>query len=136
MDDSLEPVPQDFWQGIAEFNQHEFYACHDTLEALWMVAPEPQKRFYQGVLQIAVGCYHLGNLNGRGAMILLGEGIKRLKDYLPIYQQIDVTQLLEDSSELLSLVQQTAPDELNILVQKFKDHVFTWPRIIRLEETV
>lgn len=136
MQESIDSVPQAFWQGVSEFNQHEFYACHDTLEALWMEAPEPQKRFYQGVLQIAVGCYHLGNHNGRGAMILLGEGIKRLKDYLPIYEQIDVTQLLEESSELLSLVQQTEPDELARLVQKFEDNVFSWPRIIQMCQTV
>jgi predicted metal-dependent hydrolase len=136
MQESIDLVPQAFWQGVDEFNQHEFYACHDTLEALWMEAPEPQKRFYQGVLQIAVGCYHLGNRNGRGAMILLGEGIKRIKDYLPVYEEIDVTQLLEESLELLNLVQQTEPDELAKLVQKFDDHVFSWPRIIQMNQTV
>lgn len=136
MQESFDSVPQAFWQGVNEFNQHEFYACHDTLEALWMEAPEPNKRFYQGVLQIAVGCYHLGNLNGRGAMILLGEGIKRLKDYLPIYEQIDVTQLLEESSELLSLIQQTDPNELTKLVQKLDENVFSWPRIISIVQNV
>lgn len=136
MQESFDSVPQAFWQGVNEFNQHEFYACHDTLEALWMEAPEPNKRFYQGVLQIAVGCYHLGNLNGRGAMILLGEGIKRLKDYLPIYEEIDVTQLLCESSELLSLVQQTDPNELTQLVQQLDKNVFSWPRIISIEQNV
>ncbi|GFE67683.1 DUF309 domain-containing protein [Chroococcus sp. FPU101] len=136
MQESFDSVPQAFWQGVDEFNQHEFYACHDTLEALWMEAPEPNKRFYQGVLQIAVGCYHLGNHNGRGAMILLGEGIKRLKDYLPIYEEIDVTQLLEESSELLSLVQQTDPNELTFLVQQLDENVFSWPRIISIEQNV
>ncbi|PSF38155.1 DUF309 domain-containing protein [Aphanothece hegewaldii CCALA 016] len=136
MFESFDSVPQAFWQGVEEFNQQEFYACHDTLEALWMEAPEPNKRFYQGVLQIAVGCYHLGNHNGRGAMILLGEGIKRLKDYLPLNEEIDVTQLVEESSELLHLVQQTEASELAELVQKFDENVFSWPRIIRVSQTV
>lgn len=131
-----EPIPHAFWQGVAEFNQQEFYACHDTLEALWMEAPEPQKRFYQGVLQIAVGCYHLGNQNGRGAMILLGEGSKRLKDYLPTYQQIDVERLLEESIALLNLVQQTAPHALPELVEQFNEKILPWPRIIPLSPTV
>ncbi|MEY3826619.1 MAG: hypothetical protein RLZZ148_1435, partial [Cyanobacteriota bacterium] len=43
-----------FWQGVSEFNLGEFYACHDTLEALWMESSEPTKSFYQGILQIAV----------------------------------------------------------------------------------
>ncbi|NEQ23504.1 MAG: DUF309 domain-containing protein, partial [Microcoleus sp. SIO2G3] len=33
--------PEEFWQGVEQFNQQEFYACHDTLEALWMEAFEP-----------------------------------------------------------------------------------------------
>ena len=65
-----EEMPSEFWEGIEQFNHQEFYACHDTLEALWMEADEPEKKFYQGILQIAVALYHLGNLNWRGAVIL------------------------------------------------------------------
>jgi predicted metal-dependent hydrolase len=67
--------PPTFWQGIAQFNQGAFYDCHDTLEAVWMVAPTGEKPFYQGILQIAVGLYHLSNHNWRGAAILLGKGV-------------------------------------------------------------
>lgn len=107
-----------FWQGVEEFNQQEFYACHDTLEALWMEALEPNKRFYQGILQIAVACYHLGNLNWRGAVILLGEGIGRLTDYQPVYEGIDVEALLTESIELLQALQQVEPENLADFVQQ------------------
>lgn len=100
-----EDLPDAFWQGIEEFNQGEFYACHDTLEALWMEAMEPEKRFYQGILQIAVSLHHLGNGNQRGATILLGEGVNRLRYYLPSFGGIDVTQLLEQSTTLLATLQ-------------------------------
>lgn len=98
--------PQAFWQGIEEFNRQEFYACHDTLEALWMESGEPDRNFYQGILQIAVACYHLGNQNLRGTVILLGEGTKRLRDYQPTFAEIDVTQLVNDSLDLLKILQQ------------------------------
>ncbi len=94
--------PETFWLGIEQFNQRRFYDCHDTLEAIWIEAPELDKRFYQGILQIAVGCYHLSNLNQRGAMILLGEGVKRLSEYQPIYYDIDVAQLVSESYSLLA----------------------------------
>jgi hypothetical protein len=90
---------------IVEFNQQEFYACHDTLEEMWMDAIEPDKTFYQGILQVAVGCYHLGNSNWRGAVILLGEGIRKLREYEPDYLEIDVTQLINDSYSLLVALQ-------------------------------
>ncbi|ACK72130.1 protein of unknown function DUF309 [Gloeothece citriformis PCC 7424] len=104
-------------QGVEEFNRQEFYACHDTLEALWMDSTEPQKSFYQGILQIAVGCYHLENQNWRGAVILLGEGTRRLNHYQPTYEGIDVEHLVNESLHLLKTLQQTEPEHLPQLLE-------------------
>ena len=101
----------EFQQAIAEFNQQQFYACHDTLEAIWVEAPEADKRFYQGILQVAVGCYHLSNDNLRGAIILLGEAVRRLCDYQPDYEQVNVEQLLEQAADLLEGLQQLPPEQ-------------------------
>ncbi|MBD1893589.1 DUF309 domain-containing protein [Coleofasciculus sp. FACHB-129] len=130
-----EEIPSEFWQGIEEFNQHEFYACHDTLEALWMEASEPEKRFYQGVLQIAVGCYHLGNLNWRGAVILLGEGMRRLEAYEPAYSGIDVTELREQSAELLTALQQAGAENVVDFVEQMQqnENASQLPKIVRIE---
>ena len=106
-----------FLQGVEEFNRQEFYACHDTLEALWMEASEPHKQFYQGILQIAVACYHLENCNWRGAVTLLGEGTRRIRDYQPDYEGIDVTKLFEESWELLSSLQEIAPEAIASFVE-------------------
>ncbi len=121
--------PSAWLQSIDEFNRREYYACHDTLEALWMDAIEPDKKFYQGVLQIAVGCYHLHNHNWQGAVILLGEGIGRLPYYQPVYAGIDVTRLIQDSSNLLKKLQSLAeplgrriePSEIVDFVTKLND---------------
>ena len=99
-------ISEEFLQGIEQFNQRDFYACHDTLEAIWIDSPESDKRFYQGILQVAVGCYHLTNHNWRGAVILLGEGVRRLRDYQPDYETVNVSQLLEDSKTLLKYLQE------------------------------
>ncbi|NJN48870.1 MAG: DUF309 domain-containing protein [Alkalinema sp. RL_2_19] len=94
-----------FQQGIAEFQTGEYYRCHDSLEAVWMETQESEKTFVQGILQISVACYHLTHGNQKGCMILLGEGIKRLKEYLPEYEQVDVRTLIESSSHFLGAVQ-------------------------------
>ena len=98
-------MPDTFWQGVKQFNQGQFYACHDTLEALWTEAIEPDRSFYQGLLQIAVALYHLQNQNHRGATILLGEGSNRLQRYYPDYSGINVETLLDQSLALLSTLQ-------------------------------
>ena len=112
--------PEEFWQGVEQFNQQEYYACHDTLEALWIEAVEPQKRFYQGVLQIAVACHHLLNLNWRGAVILLGEGLGRLRDYQPDYEGIDVTSLIIQSAELLQALQESGQEQVADFVKQLE----------------
>ncbi|MBW4643229.1 MAG: DUF309 domain-containing protein [Goleter apudmare HA4340-LM2] len=107
-----ETMPQEFWQGVEQFNSGQFYACHDTLEALWIEANEPEKTFYQGILQIAVALYHLGNLNWRGAVILLGEGSNRLRRYPSSYGGIDLEDLLYQSLTLLKTLQQAGPENI------------------------
>lgn len=110
-------MTEQLWRGIQQFNQQEFYACHDTLEELWMEAVEQKKQFYQGILQISVACYHLNNLNWRGAVILLGEGIRRLDDYQPIYEDIQVTELISQSYELLETLQKTGTEGISDVVK-------------------
>ncbi|MCT7981133.1 DUF309 domain-containing protein [Laspinema olomoucense] len=118
-------IPEEFWQAIDEFNAQDYYACHDTLEALWMDAVEPDKKFYQGVLQIAVSLYHLGNLNWRGAAILLGEGMSRLGYYSPEYYSIDVEKLITESQEILQGLQESGPEN----VAEFAQQLFTVDRL-------
>ncbi len=111
-------IPPQFGQGVDEFNQQQFYACHDTLEAIWLEAMESDKRFYQGVLQIAVGCYHLTNVNWRGGVILLGEGLRRLSDYPEDYQDIDVNNLMIETEKLLEILQINGPEKLANLMSE------------------
>ena len=110
--------PETFQLGIQQFNQKQFYQCHDTLEAIWIEAPEMDKRFYQGILQVAVACHHLSNLNIRGAIILLGEGIRRLNDYQPDYYGIDVDRLLDEAITLLQTLQQLDSEEVDSFVEQ------------------
>lgn len=130
-------IPEEFWQGIEQFNQGEFYACHDTLEAIWIEAPVVDKKFYQGILQIAVGLYHLGNYNWRGAVILMGEGLNRLSDYQPEYGGIEVERLIEDVSALLSEIQAAGQDRVDQIVLtddpplESVDKIFLRPPIIQ-----
>ncbi|MEH2281517.1 MAG: DUF309 domain-containing protein [Nostoc sp.] len=124
-----ETIPQEFWQGVEQFNSGQFYACHDTLEALWIEAGEPEKTFYQGILQIAVALYHLENRNWRGAVILLGEGSNRLRRYPSSYGGVDVDELLSQSAVLLTTLQQIGPD-LITSGDLGENQVLSLPRIV------
>jgi uncharacterized protein len=130
-----------FWQGVEQFNSGEFYACHDTLEALWMEAIEPDRTFYQGILQVAVALYHLGNRNLRGALILLGEGSNRLRRYQPDYGEVNVDSLVGQSLTLLDWLQQIEPEQIEAIAQQVvllqkggsASQPVALPQIVRLE---
>ncbi len=124
-----EEMPSEYWQGVEQFNTGQFYACHDTLEALWIEAIEPEKTFYQGILQVAVALYHLGNANLRGATILLGEGTNRLRRYPSVFGGVDVDEFLEQSVALLKILQHTQPEMITNLILG-EDERFPIPKIL------
>lgn len=117
-----------FGLGIEQFNQQDFYACHDTLEAVWLQCNPVDKNFYQGILQIAVAHYHLSRHNWQGGVTLLGEGIRRLGPFRPVYHGVNVEALLQESFALLSALQRIDPQDLPHWLLPESGH-YQYPRI-------
>jgi len=82
-----------FRKGIEEFNSRCFFEAHDSWEELWRETSGPERVFYQGLIQTAVGFYHLGNGNTRGALSQLGKALDKIERYLPTYHGIDTARL-------------------------------------------
>jgi predicted metal-dependent hydrolase len=82
-----------FEKGVAAFNRGHFYECPDILEELWAGVRGPSRDFFQGLIQVAVGFYHLGNDNPVGAGRLFGRALKRLAGYPAAYAGVDVAAL-------------------------------------------
>ena len=97
-------------KGIEEFNRGDYFECHETLEELWMVEVGEDKRFYQGLIQLSVGCFHLLNNNLRGAASQWEKGIAKLDDYGDEHLGIDLGMLLGQMrrcQEMLEMGQQS-----------------------------
>jgi predicted metal-dependent hydrolase len=84
-----------FSSAIRDFNGGRFFECHDTLEALWCESSGEEKRFLQGMIQIAVGFYHFYNGNPSGALSQWGKGSEKLSGFAPVRAGIDVGRLLD-----------------------------------------
>jgi len=82
-------------QGIEEFNQGRFFEAHELWEEAWGEAEGEEKRFYQGLVQIAAGCHKLSLAQYSGARKLLDRGQQVLREFPPDYAGIDVVFLLE-----------------------------------------
>jgi uncharacterized protein len=53
-------------QACAQFNAGDFYACHETLEPLWLAASGTERTYWHALIQAAVALHHhqRGNLKG------------------------------------------------------------------------
>jgi uncharacterized protein len=92
-------------EAIALFNSGEWYACHDCFEALWHETTGGMRLVLQGILQIAVAELHLERGNIRGATILMGEGLGRLKACPPDALALDLVSLGKCTMQRLQALQ-------------------------------
>jgi hypothetical protein len=67
-----------FARGIEQFNRREFFEAHESWEAVWLAALEPDKTFLQGIIQVAAAFHHYLRNNRAGAESLLREGLKKI----------------------------------------------------------
>ena len=99
----LDPIEVDriFRQAVANFNGVRYWHAHEDWETLWRAAPEEDRDFYQGLIQVAAGLLHLQRRNLRGARNKLEEGLARLRKYEPAHNGIFVNELIGEASRLL-----------------------------------
>ena len=108
----MDALPQAFRQGIDEFNRGYFFEAHDLWEELWREMSGPRAQFYQGLIQVAVGFYHLGNRNPRGARSQLARGLAKLEAFRPVYEGIDVEAFSREIRPWLDRLQRAEAGEL------------------------
>lgn len=90
-------VDQDprFIKGIDEFNHRLFFECHETLEEIWQEEHGEDRKFYQGIIQIAAGYFKWEQGVPAGAMKLWRMGLEKLEPYGPVYLGINVEFFVE-----------------------------------------
>ena len=85
---------QGYARGIELFNQQHFYDAHEIWEDVWRETSGPEKKFLQGLIQVAVALHHHSTGNVVGARSLLERARKNLVAYPGEFKGISVTALL------------------------------------------
>ncbi|MHB8511139.1 MAG: DUF309 domain-containing protein [Actinomycetota bacterium] len=80
-------------RGIRLFNEGRFFEAHEMWEFGWHKAPEPERDFWQGMIQVAVGFTHFQRQNPKGAITLLGRGANRLSHYGRVHEGVPVADI-------------------------------------------
>ena len=96
MADLDEQYDSRYLAGIEHFNVCDFFEAHEVWEELWVDIEGPTRKFYQGLIQVAVCLHHFGNGNIRGARKLYHTSCRYLEAYLPIHEWLDVEKLIRE----------------------------------------
>jgi uncharacterized protein len=116
-------TPPETWAvAIQQFNDREFFACHETLEHLWLQTENPdEKLLYQGLLQIAVGFLHWQRGNFHGAQKKLNSGVAKLQ----LIQQpavfaswLELNTVIAESLHVLSMLQAADSDQMMVVLDQ------------------
>jgi len=89
-------------EAIDLFNNQKWYEAHDAFEDLWNDLVGDERQIVQGILQVSVSQFHLNKGNLNGAMILLGEGLGRIKNRESEDLEIDLKLLCNRLESLLN----------------------------------
>ena len=78
---SLDWTSGELSEGLRCFHSGEFFEAHEHWEAVWLVTPEPEKTFLQGMIQITAAFHHFQRNNFTGTISLLRSALGRLDQY-------------------------------------------------------
>tara|TARA_B100000927_G_scaffold6585_1_gene5219 strand:- start:2 stop:379 length:378 start_codon:yes stop_codon:yes gene_type:complete len=91
-----------FKEAIDLFNNQQWYEAHDAFEDIWNDLVGDERQIVQGILQVSVSQFHLNKGNLNGAMILLGEGLGRIRNRVSEDLEIDLVLLCSSLESLLN----------------------------------
>ena len=89
-------------EAIDLFNNQKWYEAHDAFEDIWNDLVGDERQIVQGILQVSVSQFHLNKGNLNGAMILLGEGLGRIKNKVSEDLEIDLILFCRSLESLLN----------------------------------
>ena len=105
-----------FIKGIEEFNSGLYFECHETLEEIWLEEHGEDRKFYQGIIQIAAGYYKLQQGVPVGAIKLWRTGIEKVVPYGPVFLGINVDTLVTAVRANLEQLETGQPHTTDTLV--------------------
>ena len=96
-------------EALELFNNKKWYEAHDAFEDIWNGLDGDERQIIQGILQVSVSQFHLSKGNINGAMILLGEGLGRIRERTSVDLGIDLKEFCNLLELLLSKLHSELP---------------------------
>ncbi len=82
-------------KGLEAFNSAHFYDAHEHWEEVWLETPNPDKKFLQGLIQVAAAFHHYFRANLQGTRNLLQAGLLKLDCFPDVHGGLEIEELRE-----------------------------------------
>ena len=92
-----------FQKGLVEYEKGDYFEAHEAWEDLWSDYNFSDRKFIQGLIQLAVSFVHMRNENLTGAQNLLKKCQQKFSEYNGIHREINVDEL-KSNIEVVSFV--------------------------------
>ena len=107
-----EPLAELAKEGLALFNQGEYYKCHDALEEAWRQDQGPARELYRGILQAGIAYYQIQRGNYRGAVKMLLRLHQWLDPLPPVCRGVNVAKVRQNAAEVQAILIELGPERL------------------------
>lgn len=92
----------EFLKGIKLFNLGKYHECHDLIEEIWRkTESRNDKKFYQGIIQVAVALHLTEEKRYDGAKKVYERAKSNLENMNQAFYGIDQSKLLSDAKEYI-----------------------------------
>ena len=95
--------------GLELYNAREFFECHEVLENVWRSEKGPIRELYCGILQVAVGYYHIQRGIYIGALKMFKRCRRWLDPFPDICQGINLSRLRRDFQAVENIIVRLGP---------------------------
>ena len=102
-------VDHELTRGIDLFNRAQFFDAHEVLEDIWRAAPPENKKFLQGLVQVAVAFHHYSTGNRVGMRSVLERAIRNLAEPSGSFGQIHLAALLQSLDQWRKAIDNGSP---------------------------
>jgi len=103
-----------YQEGLEAFNSGRFFDAHEHWEDLWRETLDPEKRFLQGLIQVAAAFHHYSRAHLPGTRKLLQAGLLKLDDFPEGHGGLEIGLLRRAVREwLAAMAGGELPEEMN-----------------------
>lgn len=84
---------------IKLFNEEKFFAAHESMEEFWQMYHEPDRVYYQALIQLTVALHLYQESRLKGAQMVLERALKNMDGCQGLISGIDLIQLKDEIVE-------------------------------------